>query len=110
MNNTDKNQPLTYISHEEMIDKYIGEVGTPQRDDFDAKLRIDQLAETIKRLRKEKNLTQSQLGDLVGVKKAQISRIENSTLNIGLYTLHKVFTALDAKLTFHVEDEITVDF
>lgn len=109
MKQSDKNQPLTYISHDTMIDRYIGIAGTTERDDFEAKLKIDQLAETIKKLRKEKNLTQSQLGDLIGVKKAQISRIENSTLNIGLYTLHKVFHALDAKITFNIEHDITVD-
>ncbi len=100
---------MELITNDQMIDRYIGEIGTIEREDFDASVSIDKLAAAIKRLRKEKNLTQTQLGDLIGVKKAQISRIESSTLNIGLYTLHKVFQALDAKLTFNVESDISLD-
>jgi len=36
------------------------------------------LGQAIKQARQERNLTQEQLGDLVGVQKAQISKIENS--------------------------------
>ena len=102
-------QPIQLISNEEMINRYIGEKGTPEREDFDASISIDKLAMSIRQLRKKKNLTQSQLGELVGVKKAQISKIESSTLNIGLLTLDKVFRALDAKLTFNVEGDITLN-
>ena len=41
-------------------------------------MRIDLLGQAIKQARQERNLTQEQLGDLVGVQKAQISKIENS--------------------------------
>ena len=109
MKETDSKQTIKLISNEEMINRFIGKVGTPEREDFDASLSIDKLAMSIKQLRKEKNLTQSQLGELVGVKKAQISKIESSTLNIGLLTLHKVFKALDAKITFNVESDITLN-
>ncbi len=44
-----------------------------------------------------------QLGELVGVKKAQISKIENSTTDARFETILKVFKALDAKLIFNVE-------
>ncbi|MGG5576788.1 helix-turn-helix domain-containing protein [Myroides sp. C15-4] len=109
MEKLDKKQPIQLISNEQMIDRFIGEVGTREREDFDASISIDKLAMSIRQLRKEKNLTQSQLGELVGVKKAQISRIESSTLNIGLFTLHKVFQALGAKITFNVENDITLN-
>jgi transcriptional regulator with XRE-family HTH domain len=36
----------------------------------------------IKTARKKRNLIQEQLGELVGVKKSQISRLENSTGNV----------------------------
>lgn len=109
MEKLDKKQPIQLISNEQMIDRFIGEVGTREREDFDASISIDKLAMSIRQLRKEKNLTQSQLGELVGGKKAQISRIESSTLNIGLFTLHKVFQALGAKITFNVENDITLN-
>ncbi|WP_121967148.1 helix-turn-helix domain-containing protein [Myroides sp. N17-2] len=101
-------QKLILKPHSAIVDKYIGKVGTAARTDFDTRVRIDVLASEIKRLRKKKNLTQEQLGELVGVKRSQISRIESSTLNIGLYTIQKVFTALDVKLTFNIEEDITL--
>ena len=66
---------------EELTDKYIGKQGTKKREEFDNELRLDLLGEAIKQARLERHLTQEQLGDLVGVKKAQISKIENSTTN-----------------------------
>jgi HTH-type transcriptional regulator / antitoxin HipB len=48
-------------------------------------------------------LTQEELGELVGVKKAQISKIENSTTDARLTTILKVFEALGAKVNFNVE-------
>lgn len=63
---------------EEMTDKHIGKKGTPKRDVFENELRLDLLGHKIREIRQERNLTQEQLGELVGVKKAQISKIENS--------------------------------
>jgi transcriptional regulator with XRE-family HTH domain len=43
------------------------------------------------------------LGQLVGVQKAQISKIENSVKNARFETILKVFDALGAKVNFNVE-------
>ena len=86
-----------------MIDKHIGKRGTERRDAFENELRIDLLGQAIKKARQERNLTQEQLGDLVGVQKAQISKIENSVKNARLETILKVFNALGAKVNFNVE-------
>ena len=88
---------------EEITDKHIGKIGTPKRDEFENELRLDLLGQTIKNVRKERNLTQEQLGDLVGVKKAQISKIENSLTDARFDTILKVFKALNAKVNFNVE-------
>ncbi|MFY8188282.1 MAG: helix-turn-helix domain-containing protein [Flavobacterium sp.] len=88
---------------EELTDLYIGKVGTKKRDDFENELRLDLLGQAIKQARQERKLTQQELGDLVGVKKAQISKIENSTTNARFTTILKVFEALDAKIHFNVE-------
>lgn len=61
-----------------MIDIHIGKVGTERRDAFENELRIDLLGQAIKQAIQERNLTQAQLGELVGVQKAQISKIENN--------------------------------
>lgn len=89
-------------SLEELTDTYIGKKGTNARDEFENELRIDLLGFAIKQARIERNLTQEQLGELVGVKKAQISKIENSATNARFTTIIKVFKALDAKVNFNV--------
>src|SRR5690554_3515845 len=94
---------LKTVSLDTMIDKHIGIPGTEKRDKFENELRIDLLGHAIKQARQEQNLTQEQLGELVGVQKAQISKIENSMKNARLETILKVFDALGAKVNFNVE-------
>ncbi len=86
-----------------LIDKYIGKEGTQRRDKFENELRLDLLGETIKQARKERKLTQEQLGKLVGVQKAQISKIENNLTDARFETILKVFRTLNAKIHFNVE-------
>jgi HTH-type transcriptional regulator / antitoxin HipB len=91
------------VSLDSMIDKHIGKPGTKKREAFENELRIDLLGQAIKQARQERNLTQEQLGELVGVQKAQISKIENSVKNARFETILKVFDALGAKVIFNVE-------
>lgn len=91
------------VSLDTMIDKHIGKRGTERRDAFENELRIDLLGQAIKQARQQRNLTQEQLGKLVGVQKAQISKIENSVKNARFETVLKVFEALGAKVNFNVE-------
>jgi len=48
-------------------------------------------------------MTQGELGKLIGVQKAQISRLESNTSNVTVDTLLRVFTALRAKVKLQVE-------
>jgi DNA-binding XRE family transcriptional regulator len=88
---------------EEVTDKLIGEVGTHRRDLFEYELQMDLIGSAIKQARKERNLTQEELGELVGVQKSQISRLEKHTSNVTMETLLKVFTALKAKVKLQIE-------
>ena len=100
-----KSDRLKTKSLDDMIDKHIGEVGSDKRDTFEEELRLDILGQTIKQIRKKKHLTQAQLGELIGVKKAQISKIENNLTDARFETILKVFRALNAKINFNVELE-----
>ncbi len=91
------------VSLDTMIDKHIGKRGTAKREVFENELKIDLLGNAIKQARQERNLTQEQLGELVGVQKSQISKIENSVKNARFDTILKVFDALGAKVNFNVE-------
>lgn len=90
-------------SLEDLTDKYIGKKGTKKRNEFENELQLDLLGQAIKQARQERNLTQQQLGELVGVKKAQISKIENSATDARFSTILKVFKVLGAKVKFNVE-------
>jgi len=89
----------------EMKDKYIGKVGTEERDEYEYELRMDVLGKMIKAARKERNLTQEELGLLVGVQKAQISKLESSANSATIDTIFKVFKALKAEINFNVKLE-----
>ena len=89
----------------EMKDKYIGKAGTKNRDDYEYELRMDVLGKMIKAARQERNLTQEELGKLVGVQKAQISKLESSTNSATIDTVIKVFKALKADINFNVKIE-----
>jgi DNA-binding XRE family transcriptional regulator len=91
------------VSLDQMIDKHIGERETDTREIFENELRIELLGHAIKEARQFRKLSQEQLGKLVGVQKAQISKIENSTKNARFETILKVFNALGAKISFQVE-------
>jgi len=89
----------------EMKDKYIGKAGTPERDDYEYELGMDVLGRMIKKARQERNLTQEQLGELVGVQKARISKLESSANSATIDTILKVFKALKADIHFNVTIE-----
>jgi HTH-type transcriptional regulator / antitoxin HipB len=61
---------------EEVKDKFIGKTGTPERDQYELELKMEVIGDMIRNVRKERNLTQSELGELIGVQKAQISKLE----------------------------------
>jgi len=88
---------------DEVQDELIGKIGTPERDLFEYELQMDLIGSAIKQTRQERNLTQEELGKLIGVQKAQISRLENKTSNVTMDTLLRVFTALKAKVKLQVE-------
>ena len=100
-----QNTELKSYSLSEMKDKYIGEKGTVKRENYEYELRMDVLGRMIKTARQERNLTQEQLGLLVGVKKSQISKLESSTNSATIDTIMKVFKALKAEINFNVTIE-----
>ncbi len=88
---------------EQAKDKHLGKIGTEKRDKYEYEIRLDLLGEMIKQTRKERHLTQSELGEMIGVQKLQISRIERNAKNVTIDTILRVFNALKAKVNFNVE-------
>ena len=97
------NNKLRIYTLEEAKDKHLGKVGTKKRDKYEYELRLDLLGEMIKQARKERQLTQSQLGEMIGVQKSQISRIESNARNVTIETILRIFRALKANVNFNIE-------
>lgn len=82
----------------QIVDEVWGKIGTPERDAMEAQLKEElhnyYVGEAIKKARLAQHLTQQQLGERVGVQRAQISRLEKGKSVITLPTIRRVFRAL----------------
>lgn len=80
-----------------LVDEVWGPIGTPERDAMEARLKEDlqayRIGEAIKNARLKQHLTQEELGERIGVQKAQISRMERG-YSISIPTMSRVFKAL----------------
>ncbi len=100
---TANNKELEVFTFDQIKDEFIGEIGTERRTQYEQELQLEVIGEMIRKVRVERNLTQEELGKLVGVQRAQISKLENNTTNVTMETILKVFGALKAKVSFNVE-------
>ena len=66
---------------------------------------VMKFGEKIRQLRKSQNLTQKELGDLVGVTFAYLSKVENERLDFGDYPSEELIRKLSAALSSD-EDEL----
>jgi HTH-type transcriptional regulator / antitoxin HipB len=53
-----------------MKDRHIGKRGTQERDEYEYELQMEIIGKMIKAARQERQLTQEELGQLVGVQKS----------------------------------------
>ncbi len=96
---------MKFIDFEETLDRDLGPVGTSKRDNFernvDEAVHAYKLGEAIKQARLSQNLTQEQLGEKIGVQKAQISRLERGK-SISLSSITRVFKAMGIPLSLEM--------
>ena len=89
-------EQMKLYTHEEMLDRGIGVRGTSERGKYEDDVNNFLIGEAIKRTRESKNLTQEQLGQLMGVKRAQISKIESGK-SVNFSTIVRAFRAMGVK-------------
>ena len=96
---------MKYIDFDETLDRDLGPIGTPRRDEFerdvDESVHAYKLGEAIKQARLSQHLTQEQLGERIGVQKAQISRLERGK-SISLSSVIRVFKAMGIPLSLEI--------
>lgn len=96
---------MKLTSIDDLTDEIIGKKGTIKRDIFEYDLRMDIIGTMIKDARINKKMTQGDLGKILGVQKAQISKLENNTKDFRIGTIIRALEALGAKVKLTVELE-----
>ena len=86
-------EEMKFYTEEEVLDKVIGEKGTSARNKYEDDINNFLIGEAIKQTGETRNLTQEQLGELMGVKRAQISKIESGK-SVTFSTIIRAFKAM----------------
>ena len=91
-------------SWKELKDTVYGKKGTDRRDELDRDFASFKIGLMLRKAREDKNLTQSELGELVDRKREYISRIENNGSNLTLKTLFDIVEkGLGGKVKISIE-------
>lgn len=88
----------------EIKDNVYGKAGTERRDELERDFESFAIGLQLRKAREEKNLTQSELADLVDKKREYISKIENNGSNLTLKTLFDIVEkGLGGKVKISIE-------
>ena len=86
---------------ENQLVKEYGPKGSPARDEFEAKARAWYYAECLKDARKKAGLTQQEVADRIGKKRAYVSLIERGKTDIQLSTFILMSEAVGLQLAIN---------
>ncbi len=85
-------------------DSVYGKKGTERRDELEREFESFKIGLLLRNARKQKNLTQEQLGNLIDKKRTYISRLENDGSNLTLKTLFEIVEkGLGGKVNISIE-------
>ena len=99
-----KLKEMGFVSHDELKDKVYGLKGSEVRDQYEEDLRIELIGDFLRKLRKQKNLTQEQLAELMKIDKSYISKIENNLKETKFGTIRRYVEALNVnKMSLRLE-------
>ena len=85
-------------------DEVYGKTGTERRDELDRDFASFKIGLQLRKAREEKQLTQTELGNLVDKKREYISKIENNGSNLTLKTLFDIVEkGLGGKVRISIE-------
>ena len=89
---------------DELKDRFYGPKGSEKLDQLDRELDVLRIGTLIRNARKESNLTQAELAERIGKKRAFISRVENDGSNLTIATLLDIVEkGLGKKLSFDIQ-------
>lgn len=91
-----------FVKAETLLTKEIGEIGTPQRTEFDAKARAWYYGEMLRERQKELGMTQKELAERVGRERTYINRIERGETDLQLSSFIRIAEALGITIRLDV--------
>lgn len=99
-----KTRKMETKSWKEVKDTVYGQKGTERRDELDRDFESFKIGLMLRKAREDRQLTQSELGELVDRKREYISRIENNRSNLTLKTLFDIVEkGLGGKVKISIE-------
>ena len=107
MNQNNKNmEKIKLYTMNELLDRDLGPIGTPERDEFEQELADElhayRVGEAIKKAREAQKLTQAELGERLGVQRSQVCRIESGK-SITLASMMRAFRALGVQVALDMK-------
>lgn len=89
---------------DQIKNRYYGETGTPERDQFERELESLRIGVKIRAAREKRAMTQAELAERIEKKRSFISKVENDSGNITLKTLYDIVErGLGGKLKIEVQ-------
>jgi len=103
-NRREKLKKMGFVSHDRLKDKMYGEKGSETREQYEKDLKAEMMGDFLKKLRKQENMTQGQLAELMKIDKSYISKIENNLKETKFGTIRRYVEALKVnKMTLNLE-------
>ena len=81
-------------SYSAVLAKKHGEVGTPEREEFNNRARAYYMGMVLQEARKEERMTQVELAKRTGTSKSYISRVENGLIDPTISSFMRIVDAL----------------
>jgi ribosome-binding protein aMBF1 (putative translation factor) len=102
LRSTDFSKKPGYERAGNVLAREVGEVGTPEREEFDAKARAWYYGELLRERRKELGMTQKELAQRVSCERTYINRIEKGDTDMQLSSFIRIASALGVMLRLDV--------
>ena len=100
----EKTKEMEITGWKEIKDNVYGKKGTARRDELERDFESFKIGLLLREAREKRNLTQSQLAQLVDKKRSYISRVENNGSNLTLKTLFDIVEkGLGGKVNIEIE-------
>lgn len=102
LRNMDFSQKPGFVTAEKVLAHEVGEVGTPEHAEFEAKARAWYYGKVLRERRKELGITQKELAERVGRDRTYINRIEKGETDLQLSSFIRLADALGIMLRLDV--------